>query len=64
MCSELEEMMSSGAKRFDLLICGSLYTIDLESMTQAKKDCHRQARKMLRELPSRVYRRGVAGLRK
>lgn len=61
--SELESAVISGLAQFDTLICGSIYTLDLSKMIQFKKDRPWQARKLLRELPSKVERRGIAGIK-
>lgn len=61
--SELETAAISGVVQFDTLICGSIYTLDLSNMIQYKKERPWQARKLLRELPSKVERRGIAGIK-
>ncbi|KAK9502770.1 hypothetical protein O3M35_011479 [Rhynocoris fuscipes] len=61
--NELENAANTGVTQFDTLICGSLYTLDLSIMMQFKKDRPWQARKLLRELPSKVERKGIAGIK-
>lgn len=63
MSHDIEEHHKSGTQKFETIVCGQLYTIDLESKVQYRSDTPWVVRKILRERPSLVQKRGVAGLK-
>uniref|UniRef100_A0A146L5C5 E3 ubiquitin-protein ligase n=1 Tax=Lygus hesperus TaxID=30085 RepID=A0A146L5C5_LYGHE len=63
MSRELEEQHKSGSDKFETIICGHLYTIDFANHVQFRNDCPFHARRILRQRPSLVEKRGVAGIK-
>lgn len=60
----LEELYNSDDKqKFDLLICGTLYVIDLQLLVQYRKDLPMKRRKIRRDIVYNIPVKGTAGIR-
>ena len=59
--ADIEIAYQDGKPHTELLICGQLYFINLQAMTQFRKDCPVRIRKIKRDLVS-AQSIGVAGL--
>lgn len=59
---EIEENHKLNNKKFDLLICGTMYTIDLERNIQFNRDSPNRRRKIKRENANNISVKGVAGV--
>ncbi|WAR24179.1 RN146-like protein [Mya arenaria] len=60
---ELEVRYKKGDKKFELLIAGFLYVVDLESMRQVRRNDHTRRRRIRRDLRSIPDIKGIAGLK-
>ena len=60
--TELEDRHAKGDKKFELLIAGFLYVIDLESMVQYRRNDHTRRRRMKRD-SAHIPKKGVAGIK-
>ncbi|XP_024080829.1 E3 ubiquitin-protein ligase RNF146-A isoform X3 [Cimex lectularius] len=63
MSLDMEEAFQNGITNLEMIICGSLYTIDLNMMRQYNHATPWITRKILRELPSKLKHRGIAGIK-
>lgn len=59
---EIEEHFKLSNKKFDLLICGTMYTIDLERNIQYNRENPTRRRKLKREKAINIAVKGVAGV--
>ncbi|VVC28077.1 Hypothetical protein CINCED_3A014804 [Cinara cedri] len=59
---EIEQNYQLNNKRFDLLICGTLYTIDLDLNMQYNIDNPARRRKLKRENGNKLLVKGIAGI--
>ncbi|XP_050429009.1 E3 ubiquitin-protein ligase rnf146-like [Adelges cooleyi] len=59
---EIEQNFKLSNMKFDLLICGTMYTIDLDRNVQFSKECPNRRRKVKRENANNIAVKGVAGV--
>lgn len=59
---EIEQFYKLNMTKFDLLICGTMYTIDLDRKVQYNKENPNRRRKIKRENASNLAVKGVAGV--
>ncbi|VVC44167.1 Zinc finger, RING-type,Zinc finger, RING/FYVE/PHD-type,WWE domain, subgroup,Zinc finger, RING- [Cinara cedri] len=59
---EIEQNYQLNNKKFNLLICGTLYTIDLDRNVQYSVDNPSKRRKLKRENGSNLLVKGIAGI--
>lgn len=59
---EIEQNHKLNNKKFDLLICGTIYTIDLERNVQYNRENPNRRRKVKRENANNIAVKGVAGV--
>lgn len=59
---EIEQNFKLNKMKFDLLICGTMYTIDLERNVQFNKENPTRRRKIKRENAENITVKGVAGV--
>jgi len=59
---EIEENYKLNNKIFDLLICGTLYTIDLERNIQYNRENPNRRRRLKREKVNNIAVKGIAGV--
>lgn len=60
---DIEEKYKTGVDKFDILIAGFIYVIDLEQMVQYRKTDSSRRRTIKRDQISNVSTKGVAGLK-
>ncbi len=58
----IEENRAAGEDKFDLLICGNMYVIDIAGKIQYRKDGTGRVRRIKQDVPSKVDAKGTAGL--
>ena len=59
---DIEEKFKEGAKKFEILIAGYLYVIDLEQMIQYRHSDMSRKRNIKRDMEDSIATKGVAGL--
>ncbi|XP_025406759.1 E3 ubiquitin-protein ligase rnf146-like [Sipha flava] len=59
---EIEQNFKLENKKFDLLICGTMYTIDLDRNVQYNRENPTRRRKVKREKANNIAVKGVAGV--
>lgn len=59
---EIEENYKLNQTKFDLLICGTMYTIDLDKNIQYNRENPSRRRKVKRENASNIAVKGIAGV--